>query len=270
MNEFNVLLAAATNGTPSGSLFDALFARYIAPQESWRELESPLPITILAAGEDLIDYRIFGNTVGGESVGERTENLFDKNSALLNSTIDSITGGVISSTIGRFASDYIKVNKDDEFTIVNGNSSDYVWLYNINKEYTTIYYSNCHTFIAKQDGYIRISNNADIDKVMLIKGSTAHTSYIPYGYKLPMVATNGTATTTTPIYIGSNPLAEDEYVDFGGQKIYRMEGGTLTPTDPPTPIPALSTIRGETIIDYNPSETPAVEPEKMYIKYKPQ
>lgn len=167
MNEFNVLLAAATNGTPSGSLFDALFARYIAPQESWRELESPLPITILAAGEDLIDYRIFGNTVGGESVGVATE------------------------------------------------------------------------------------------------------SGEPAGYKLPMVATNGTATTTTPIYIGSNPLAEDEYVDFGEQKIYRMEGGTLTPTDPPVPIPALPTIRGETIIDYNPSTTPAVDPEKMYIKYKP-
>ena len=78
------------------------------------------------------------------------------------------------------------------------------------------------------------------------------------------------STTTTPIYIGSDPLAEDEYVDYGEQKVYRMEGGTLTPTDPPVPIPALPTIRGETIIDYNPSTTPAVEPEKMYVKYKPQ
>ena len=41
----------------------------------------------------------------------------------------------------------------------------------------------------------------------------------------------------------------------------------ITPTDPPVPIPALPTIQGETIIDYNPSTTPAVEPEKMYIKY---
>lgn len=71
--------------------------------------------------------------------------------------------------------------------------------------------------------------------------------------------------TTTPVYIGSDPLSEDEYVNYGEGKIYRMSGGTLTPTDPPVPLPALPTFSDtDTIIDYE--ATPA--PSNAEIKYK--
>lgn len=42
-----------------------------------------------------------------------------------------------------------------------------------------------------------------------------------YGYKIPIIITNGTETKTTDIYIGDSKLGEAEYVDYGEQKIYR-------------------------------------------------
>lgn len=401
MNEFNVLLAAATNGTPSGSLFDALFARYIAPQESWCVLESPLPITILSAGEDLIDYRIYGNTENGESVGERTENLFDYNATDANNGYVSNSfisaDGEITSTASWFVSEYIRIHDATNYFLkidTGGFNDRGIVFYNSNQDYISgINYrygiADLPFSTPSNAEFVRICGLTSVmRRIMLVESSTAPTSYIPYGYKLPMVVRSenllnqdangwqrgfyirptgdtvyngffdaspyieiepGTVytlvcpnagsgvynafydvnkifissfeafgqqlhTATSPpnakyircsvislkrypelarsamlvegdteppayipyyrdeesIYIGSDPLAEDEYVDFGEQKIYRMVNGTLTPTDPPVPIPALPTIRGETIIDYNPSEIPAVEPEKMYIKYKPQ
>ena len=72
---------------------------------------------------------------------------------------------------------------------------------------------------------------------------------------------------TTPIYVGSSPLGEDEYVDYGEGKIYRMSGGVLTPTDPPVPFPALPTIDGTTITDYAGQ---SAAPTEFYAKYRKQ
>ena len=69
-----------------------------------------------------------------------------------------------------------------------------------------------------------------------------------------------------PVYIGENQLDAGEYVSYGEQKIYRDVGGTLTPTDPPVPLPEIPTIDGTTIIDYD--GTP--KPSQMYVKYRKQ
>ena len=91
-------------------------------------------------------------------------------------------------------------------------------------------------------------------------------SYIPYGYAVPMSVSDGTTSTTTPIYIGNDPLGEDEYVDYGSGKIYRMSGGVLTPTDPPVPLPELPTVDGTTIIDF--AGQSAAVPERVEMKYR--
>lgn len=52
-------------------------------------------------------------------------------------------------------------------------------------------------------------------------------------------------TSTYNLYIGDSKLGEDEYLDYGEQKIYKDVSGTLTPTDPPVPFPAISTYQGE-------------------------
>lgn len=367
----------------------------------WAELESPLPITILAAGEDLIDYRIYGNTVGGESVGERTENIIPlipndwESGGILNggTRIDNNTRcrtkGKVSIKPG---TTYTLMRVDSASPAFNIYIAYHLWGDNDRYIADSGWKGSFpYTFTNPSDArYIEFTcafSYSDLVesgvRFTLTEGSTAPTSYIPYGYKLPMVVTNGTTTTTTPIYIGSDPLAEDEYVDFGEQKVYRRTenlwnpntaekkrivfNGAITndnnyalntipvesvlnyvfysaealsnvetlyqfrddndeivgsarnsrgiqralftvpenatkvlmcfslawedgiirdfgvyqmdtlpseyipyiaPTDPPAPIPALPTVEGETIIDYNPSETPAVEPEKMYTKYR--
>ena len=85
------------------------------------------------------------------------------------------------------------------------------------------------------------------------------------GYVVPMSVSDGTTSTTTPIYIGNDPLGEDEYVDYGSGKIYRMSGGVLTPTDPPVPLPELPTVDGVTITDYAGQ---SAAPSKFYAKYR--
>lgn len=88
--------------------------------------------------------------------------------------------------------------------------------------------------------------------IMLNEGSIA-LPYEPY------------SNTTTPIYIGDDPLGEDEYVDYQAGKVYRMIDSTLTPTDPPVPLPALPTCEGTTVIDYAGQ---SVAPEKVVFEYK--
>lgn len=196
--------------------------------KNWNEIQGSLPLNFTSRGGHLLDYRIYGNTVQDgtptpenpvevQGCGERTENLFDKSTAILGKTVNSITGEIIDSTIGTFLSDYIKVNKDDTFVIVNGNENDYFWLYDVNKKYTSLF-NNGNQFTAGTDGYIRISNNADINMAMVVKSPTRPDNYIPYGYKIPVTVSNGTNSVTTPIYIGSEPLHKigdyADYVDF--------------------------------------------------------
>lgn len=246
----------------------------------WAELESTLPITIHAAGEALTDYKLYGNTVGGESVGERTEQLFNLNrtSTAVGTSEGSRTGYTFNLPQGQYTlKAYVKPTSDQFI---------YAQIRRLNETYSNSMYIIAGKMLYAQtitisSGDVLILFNAvpsasvnytnywvNQCKVSVTESSTASASYIPYGYKLPMVVTNGTATTTTPIYIGENQLGTGEYVSYSDGKIYRMVGGTLTPTDPPAPIPAMPTIEGETIIDYNPSETPAVEPEKIYTKYR--
>lgn len=45
----------------------------------------------------------------------------------------------------------------------------------------------------------------------------------PTGYKLPMTVESGEESTTIPIYIGDGKLYEDEYLDFGEQKVYKLK-----------------------------------------------
>lgn len=93
----------------------------------------------------------------------------------------------------------------------------------------------------------------------------ANDTYSIIFHKLDISTSDGTNVTTTPIYIGSDPLGKDEYVDYAEQKVYRMINGALTPTDPPVPFPALPTVDGETVVDYAGSGT---APEKVWLKYR--
>lgn len=208
--------------------------------ESSVEYTGSLPITITADGNALLDYRIYG-TDGG--VGVATENLFDE------STVES--GGYIDPNSGNFVShdawslsDYIKVTGD--YINLSGKAL-YIFIsraiihnfYDSNKSwlggaYTmqgggTIGERESKSVSISGVSYVRVSYRPAIfDDIMLVEGSTAPTSYIPYGYKLPMTVGDGNTAQTVPVYIGDTQLEDDEYVDFGEQKVYKQTENLAT------------------------------------------
>lgn len=92
----------------------------------------------------------------------------------------------------------------------------------------------------------KMSGTLTYSNIMLVEGSTAPTSYIPYGYKLPLTS----GSTSVDIYIGDDTLSTEEYVDSGTGKIYRMVSGVLTPVDPPVPFPQIPTSANSTTISW--------------------
>lgn len=67
------------------------------------------------------------------------------------------------------------------------------------------------------------ANGADMRQYQIYGnvGGVGDDSGTEYGYEIDISTSDGTNTTTTPIYIGDEPLGKDEYVDFLEQKIYR-------------------------------------------------
>lgn len=82
--------------------------------------------------------------------------------------------------------------------------------------------------------------------ISIVHGSTAPSTYIPYGYKLPLTS----AGQDVDIFIGDDTLSAEEYIDSGTGKIYRMVDGVLTPTDPPLPLPQIPTTANSTTISW--------------------
>jgi hypothetical protein len=208
--------------------------------ESPVEYTGTLPITINANDDALLDYRIYGVDGG---VGEPTENLFDE------STVES--GGYINPDSGDFVSnsnwtlsDYIKVsgyyiNLSAKLIYVFGGWAMIHNFYDSNKSWLggenttqgvgTLGERKSKSYSISGVAYVRVSYRpAVFDDIMLVKGSTAPTSYIPYGYKLPMTVSDGNTAQTVPVYIGENQLDSVEgvadYVDKANGKIVRMIG----------------------------------------------
>ena len=92
------------------------------------------------------------------------------------------------------------------------------------------------------DGYVTIAYKATEsfgercypwnNKTMLNAGSIA-LPYEPYGYKVPVTVSNGTDTLTTPIYLPEQIKKvgdEAEYIDYGEQKQHRVRKNLLPKT----------------------------------------
>lgn len=274
---FDVL--KASKGLPVGDPIAGIWGRKLAGGKI-QETEGTLPLTISANGNNLIDYRIYGasggvgeQTESGEPNGfklnavVRSENLFDKTAQNTNDGFEQgkyLKPNNVSVSAGNFnISEYIEVKPSTTYYVkwasnLSGTSPS-ICFYNGNKEhlfgmnYSTSVNNALVVSSTSRTKYLRMSYaRYQSDAVMLIEGSTPPTEYIPY------------SRTDIPIYIGSTPLEQDEYVDYGEQKVYKYVDGTLTPTDPPVPFPTLPTLDGTTVYDADLT----VKPEKMYVKYK--
>lgn len=82
------------------------------------------------------------------------------------------------------------------------------------------------TVWAEYDGALPAQYSANRDylvdyRIYGASGGVGDDSGTAYGYEVDMSVSDGTTSTTIPVYIGSDPLGEDEYVDYVAGKIYR-------------------------------------------------
>lgn len=252
----------------------------------WKVHEGTLPATLNANGADMRQYQVWGNAGG---VGDRTDNKFDyqkyfETCTQFNSYFDyaplqlkpntqyTVYTNCLSGTSGSQAQNIetsvIICPAEVTFNTANGGVYG-----NTPFTLTTQASGLCNIGIRTEHGayasFTGIYEEPDFASsaayINIVEGAAVSETYVPYGYKLDMSVSDGTNTTTVPIYIGSDPLDEDEYMDYQAQKVYRMIDGILTPTDPHVPLPAFPTCEGATIVDYAGQ---SVAPEKVFLKYR--
>lgn len=207
---------------------------------AWTDLDTPvkkfdeytdeattLPLTIETSKTNAVEnYQVYGTS---EGAGVETENLFDWKKVKLNTGVAWVTGEEVQND-GHNLSDYIPVESADYTASFNV----YFLFYDEQKEYVGRYdgftfakTGGVETFSKipiPYTGYIRILTLRAIDDLktfMFIKNSSLPETYIPHGYKIPILNTSGEQQSNYDLFIGDSKLYEDEYLDFSEQKIYR-------------------------------------------------
>jgi hypothetical protein len=85
---------------------------------------------------------------------------------------------------------------------------------------------NVYTVWAVYEGTLPATFNANGDNLRQYQihgntGGVGDDSGTDYGYEVDISTSDGTSATVTPIYIGSDPLGKDEYIDYQAGKVYR-------------------------------------------------
>ena len=207
--------------------------------DAYSELSGTLPLNVRSrASQILKNYFIHGTSDGA---GVETENLFSGKGKTLNLGAISVKQ-FIESNMQVFPGETYWINASGAlysrlgFYMNGTRKSNSNW---ISTQSIITIPDDCNNMYVEARNYaydaVTDEQLATATEIMLVKGSTAPSSYIPHGYKLPItVASNGT-TTDYPIYIGNSKLMEGEYVDYEEQKIYKLVDGVLTPIDPLPP-----------------------------------
>lgn len=233
----------------SGSFIDAAVRVY----GSEADTISSFPASIIANGGNITPWAVYGNTVEGTSVGEKTANLFDKDSLTkFGASSDySVSGATITmvgtSSAGNYyyntallpAGNYtltFSTESTTAFYMIMASNSD---LGNATINNTSLSANQATIAANLQMGYARflrlasksLSVSSDvsfiicfapiadewiISNVMLNSGSTA-LSYEPYGYKLPVVI----GSNTTNIY-----MADVLRMSSGADPVYDIMSST--------------------------------------------
>ena len=239
------------------------------------ETTASLPLTLTGNGKLIKNYRIYGNTVDGESVGdlvtegEHTDeyhisvnvegaNLFDVSAITIGRYLGT-SGNAYQSSISN-VSDYIPVTAGTTLTLswdfleLSTNSPHQMWVYSGNKQgiqmiaYTPT--SKLFTFQIPDNievKYLRITVNQNFTEIMLNRGATA-LPYEPY-------ATPVTTDIFVPEPIGMTDGNAD-YIDYKTQKRYNADG-----TSESVMLPAIRTISGTNVLLFGT----AVQPSKMTL-----
>lgn len=221
--------------------------------DAYSEITGLLPIVFKSrAAVALKNYLLHGTS---EGAGVETENLCPM--AFSHTGVISDSGQIYTLST-RLWSNMIPVKSNEDYAIsITGTASNDEYLvfnrvvnYDINRNFisrTTLNpLDNKKTITtASNVAYIVLdirtpSNNVDIqfgdaDTISVVSGSTAPTTYIPFGYKIPLTNTGENSQSSTyPLYIGSTKLGAEEYLDYESGKVYKRTENAL-------PIPENST-----------------------------
>jgi hypothetical protein len=222
MNFYDILAAEKWGGgIPTMNFFDLLFAQSMGGNIQWETYEGVLPATLDAKSANMRQYQIWGN-VGG--VGDRTVQLFDKDTALDGYKI--ISDG-IQENENWCISDFIPVESNTLYK--SQNSGGLVLSYTDKSSQPTRLGGTLN-----RNGVTTLSETKFIKTNCLIsqkascivaKSDDLPETFVPFGYEVDMSTSDGTNATTTPIYIGDEPLDKinnyADYVDYKAQKIIR-------------------------------------------------
>lgn len=235
--------------------FDIIEALWLRRERKRREqkiIEGAPPLTYTAKNAGTLkNYRIYGNTVNSESVGDKTENLFDG---------EFLQGywaeadGLFSVSNKWISTKKIPCKSNAQYTFSSSFLSrwaGFFW-YDENDNYLSNNTAYNITLLTKTSpsnaaymaidiaGYPTWDNTispSDVTDFMLVEGSTP-LPYEPYGYKVPVMVND----IITNLYL-PEPLKmvgdEAEYLDYAEQKQYFADGTSVDVT-----LPALPTIAG--------------------------
>lgn len=229
------------------------------------------PLSFTSDGSALLNYRVYGNEINNNSVGDKTANQWS--SSLIGDThVSPATGlpefyggrcGIVtpisitgeSSLFITFASE--KTGVKCMYSVISGGV--------LVRRQTAISSGDTINVSDGEELYVAFYRSAndlvpdDITNIMLNSGSAA-LPYEPYGYRLPLTVNSSTVN----IYL-SAPLSKTndtaDYIDYADQKRYNADGTSADVT-----LPALPTISGTNILSVGTT----VQPSQVMVKGKIQ
>lgn len=222
---------------------------------AWTDLDTPvkkfdeytdeattLPLTIETSKTNAVEnYQVYGTSAGA---GVQTENVYDLklweqahptycqtvgDTVYITGVDASMISGAINVdvpsgyyfTVTPMAAQNGTTARQGKLRLIDENGTAHIYyITNVNNA-PLPQISEQLSFAVKKIGvdYNAMNNGFGVKQMMFTP--TAPTSYIPYGYKIPISNTSGEQQSNYDLFIGSSKLGEEEYVDFVKQKIYR-------------------------------------------------
>ena len=258
-------------------ILEILWLRRAKKKRAQKIIEGAPPLTYTAKNAGALkNYRIYGQTVDGESVGDRTGNLF--NGIFLQGYWAYADGVWIQSSVW-IATKKIPCKSSTTYTFSFNQTSrwyGFVWFdFNGNyisannqqnnssiqyRSYSAISPPNAAYMVIDVAGYPDYNSTIlpnDITDFMLVENSTP-LPYEPYGYRVPVTVND----IITPIYLPEQIKKvgdEAEYIDYAEQKQHFADGTFVDVT-----LPALPTLAGTNTL----SVGTGVQPSKVMVKGK--
>ena len=273
-------MIATTIGQASDS-FEAIYSK--------NNVSGVPPLNFTGHGMPLQSWTISGNSIQNgtpsldnpvevESVGDKTENLFDKDSPDVVRGKNFNETGTIRNAAYAAITGYIPIKPDTFYSMFpkNGTSGWYGVFYDSEKNQISTFNvsgggdGTSGQYIYKSPSnasYARLTvlNTEYYPRTMYVEGTEelVLSNIIPYGYKIPVTIGN----VTTPIYIGSEPLRKAldgsdavDSLDYATQTITRRVDSNYeeqTPVTTSITLPTLIAPSGETTLSVDTTIQPS-------------